>query len=240
MPKSVAVTILLALAATALGAARAQSPQADPRSSPAGRAAPPVEVKVRMMRADEVAGRRGDSLLPPEAVGLFLVPQAVLTPTASDAVTAAVVGPPGGVDFEVPARTVLTQLSEPGFAAAFEARIRELMAAAPLETGDAWRFDVAIAYHGLRSEEWRPGVQSESASYCLVTGGSVEVSGLHGPLDTSPFQRGVDARSDGMPDPECRTLTEFAANGGRTLRQATRDTAAVLAAWIVNRSLQDR
>jgi hypothetical protein len=99
---------------------------------------------------------------------------------------------------------------------------------------------VVIAYHGLRSEQWRPSVQSESASYCLITAGVVSVSGLQGPLDTSTFQRGVDARSDGMPGPECKVLTDYAASGGTTLRRATRDMAAVLAAWIVNRTLQYR
>jgi hypothetical protein len=184
--------------------------------------------------------QRRDALLPPEAVGLFLVPQAMISPTGSDAVTATLLGPPGGVDFEAPARVVLSELAATTLASELDAQIRQRLRAAPLETGDAYDFDVVIAYHGLRSEEWRPSVQSESATYCLVTGGDVAIAGVHGPIDSSAFRRGVDARSDGMPQPECRPLTEYAANGAALLRRATRDTAAVLAAWIVNRTLQYR
>jgi len=231
-----ALALVLALGIASSGAARAQAPQAGPASTSAAR----IDVDVRMMSADEVRSRLGDSLLPPEAVGLFVVPQAALAPTTSDAVTATVVGPPGGVDFEAPARAVLAQLGASSLASDLAAEIRERMRTAALEAGDAWSFDVVIAFHGLRSEQWRPSVQSESASYCLVTAGVVSVSGLQGPLDTSTFQRGVDARSDGMPGPECKVLTEYAASGGAALRRATRDMAAVLAAWIVNRTLQYR
>lgn len=236
MLKPTAVALFLALGIASSGATLAQAPPAGPASSTAAR----IDVDVRMMSAEEVRSRSGDSLLPPEAVGLFLVPQAILAPTTSDAVTATVVGPPGGVDFEAPARMVLSQLAASSLATDLAAEIRERMRAAALEAGDAWSFDVVIAYHGLRSEQWRPSVQSESASYCLITAGVVSVSGLQGPLDTSSFQRGVDVRSDGMPGPECKVLTDYAASGGTTLRRATRDMAAVLAAWIVNRTLQYR
>ena len=80
---------------------------------------------------------------------------------------------------------------------------------------------------------------SASASYCLITSGVVRVSGQQGPIATSTFQRGVDTRSDGMPEPQCKALTDYAAYGGEMLRRATRDTAAVLAAWIVNHTLEN-
>lgn len=237
MPKSAAIPLFLALSVAATGPAGAQDATG---SAPAGRNAARIDVDVRMMRADEVRLRSGDSVLPPEAVGIFVVPQAVLSSTGSDAVTTAVLGPPGGPDFEGPARAVLSELARTSLAADLAARIRENMRKAPLEAGDAWSFDVAVAYHGLRSEQWRPSAQSESASYCLITAGAVSVSGLYGPIATSEFRRGVDASSDGMPPPECAALTDYAANGGAQLRRATRDMAAVLAAWIVNRALQDR
>ncbi len=241
MLKPNAIPLFLVLAAASMGTPRAQGPQADASSSPPARPAARVEVDVRISRSDEVRSRLGDSLLPPEAVGLFLLPQAVVTPaTTADTATTSVIGPPGGLDFELPARTVLSQLAGTSLASDLAAQLREQMRAAPLEAGDAWSFEVAIAYFGLRSEQWRPTVQSETASYCLVIGGVASVSGLHGPLDTSEFRRGVNQRSDGMPEPECRPLSEYAANGGRLLREATRNMASVLAAWIVNRTLQYR
>jgi hypothetical protein len=237
MLKSVAVPLFLALSVAAIGLAGAQSVASSPA---AGRDAARVDVNVRMMRADEVRSRSADSVLPPEAVGIFVAPQALLSSSGSDSVTTAVLGPPGGPDFEAPARAVSSELARTTLAADLAAQIRENMRKAPLESGDAWSFDVAIAYHGLRSEQWRPGAQSGSASYCLITAGALGVSGLYGPIATSDFRRGVDASSDGMPPPRCAALTEYAANGGTLLRQATRDMAAVLAAWIVNRALQDR
>jgi hypothetical protein len=134
----------------------------------------------------------------------------------------------------------MSELARTNLAADLAARIRDNMRQAPLESGDAWSFDVVVAFHGLRSQEWRPSVQSETASYCLITAGTVSVSGLYGPIASGTFRRGVDASSDGMPPPACAVLTDYAANGGALLRQATRDMAAVLAAWIVNRALQDR
>jgi len=230
--KPAAVALLAALGIPSIGAVHAQSPQD-------AKPAPRIDVHVRMMGAEEVRARLGDSVLPPEAVGIFLVPQAVLTPTASDGVTTAVLGPPGDVDFASPAQTALSQLAATSLAADLTAEITERMRAAALESGDVWGFDVIIAYHGLRSEEWRPSVQSASASYCLITSGVVRVSGQQGPIATSTFQRGVDTRSDGMPEPQCKALTDYAAYGGETLRRATRDTAAVLAAWIVNHTLEN-
>jgi hypothetical protein len=239
MPKSkfAVAPLLLALSVAATGPAGAQV-VTGPVS--AGRDAARIDVAVRMMRADEVRSRSGDSVVPPEAVGIFVVPQAALSSTGTDAVSTVVLGPPGGPDFEAPARAVLSELGRTSLAADLAARIRENMRKAPLEACDAWSFDITVAYHGLRSEQWRPSAQSESASYCLITAGTVSVSGLYGPIATGTFRRGVDASSDGMPPPACAPLTEYAANGGALLRQATRDMAAVLAAWIVNRALQDR
>ncbi len=97
MPKSAAIPLFLALSVAATGPAGAQDATG---SAPAGRDAARIDVDVRMMRADEVRSRSGDSVLPPEAVGIFVVPQAALSSTGSDAVTTAVLGPPGGPDFE--------------------------------------------------------------------------------------------------------------------------------------------
>ena len=194
-----------------------------------------------MMRASEVRSSFGDSMLPPEAVGLFLLPQAMLTPMAnSDAVTAAMIGPPGSVDFEAPAQAVLSELAASRLTTELAGQVRERMLATTPVAGDVWRFSVVITYHGLRSEQWRPSVQSETESYCLVSAGIVRISGRNGLLETSHFFRGVDKRSDDMPDPECKVLTEYSANGGMALSSATRDMAAVLAQWIVNRSQQYR
>jgi hypothetical protein len=240
MLKTVALILVAALSVTTACGAGAQGLQAGMPVPSAGRDAARVDVDVRMMLAAEIRSLSGDSVLPAEAVGLFLVPQALLSPTAADSVTSAMVGPPGTEGFEAPARTVMSLLATTSLPADLAAQIRENMRNAALEAGDVWRFDVALGYYGLRSEDWRPGVQSESASYCLIAAGVVTVTGLHGPIATSTIRRGVDASSDGMPRPECAALKEYAANGGMLLRQATRDMASVLAAWIVNRTMQER
>ncbi len=122
MPRSAAIPLFLALSVAATGPAGAQDATG---SAPAGRDAARIDVDVRMMRADEVRSRSGDSVLPPEAVGIFVVPQAVLSSAGSDAATTAVLGPPGGPDFEAPARAVLSELARTSLAADLAARMTE-------------------------------------------------------------------------------------------------------------------
>lgn len=89
---------------------------------------------------------------------------------------------------------------------------------------------IQIEGYGLRAKAETPGTPNPTAELCFCVEGGASI-GRNGTITTQGFRIHPSGSTAGLPPPICGTLAKFAANDGEFLRQVTRETAAVVAAW---------
>lgn len=238
--------LALLLLSSSLSAPTAASPEARALPAPVGPEArgqwpaavwrQPGQTFVVELAADPSIGARQAGAMQHYAIGVAAIPAAVVQPQAAVALPFyLLLAPPWQAAFnaraDVLARTLVAEPLPDAVVQALRAQWRQTSPPSP-----ALQATLRLAGYGLMTRSGRELEAFESAEdLCLVADGRLEVLRA----DSAPFEEdiavGPHSRTRDAPPPLCATLSRWAADGGRLLREAAREMAELLAAFIVDR-----